>query len=115
MNSTIKFTAGSASTRAAVGTARAAEVYTVAPGYHVSFLAGAADVAMQFDLIEVVTAHRGGPAHNAIPARRGFTSSKASCRSWRERAMGCVRHLCSRPARRMRFRPACRMRPGQRR
>jgi mannose-6-phosphate isomerase-like protein (cupin superfamily) len=44
------------------GTARAAEVYTVAPGYHVSFLAGASDALAPFDLIEVVAAHRGGPA-----------------------------------------------------
>jgi quercetin dioxygenase-like cupin family protein len=40
---------------------RAPDVYTMAPGYHVSFLAGAAD-APPFDLIEVVAAHRGGPA-----------------------------------------------------
>jgi mannose-6-phosphate isomerase-like protein (cupin superfamily) len=37
-------------------------VYTVAPGYHVSFLAGASDAVAPFDLIEVVSAHRGGPA-----------------------------------------------------
>lgn len=40
----------------------AADVYTVAPGYHVSFLAGLADAATPFDLIEVVATHRGGPA-----------------------------------------------------
>jgi len=40
----------------------ATEVYTVAPGYHVSFLAGAADPAAPFDLIEVVATHPGGPA-----------------------------------------------------
>ena len=42
--------------------ARGADVYTVAPGYHVSFLAGATDRDAPFDLIEVVAAHRGGPA-----------------------------------------------------
>jgi len=42
--------------------ARAAAVYTVAPGYHVSFLAGAADGVAPFDLIEVVAAQRCGPA-----------------------------------------------------
>jgi len=41
---------------------RATDVYTIAPGYHVSFLAGAADPPAPFDLIEVVAAHRGGPA-----------------------------------------------------
>jgi quercetin dioxygenase-like cupin family protein len=41
---------------------RAAAVYTVAPGYHVSFLAGARDGVAPFDLIEVVAAHRHGPA-----------------------------------------------------
>jgi len=41
---------------------RAADVYTLAPGYHVSFLAGAAEDAAPFDLIEVVAGHRGGPA-----------------------------------------------------
>jgi quercetin dioxygenase-like cupin family protein len=41
---------------------RAAAVYTVAPGYHVSFLAGAGDGAASFDLIEVVAAQRCGPA-----------------------------------------------------
>jgi mannose-6-phosphate isomerase-like protein (cupin superfamily) len=46
----------------AFGTARAAEVYTVAPGYHVSFLTGASDAVAPFDLIEIVAAHRGGPA-----------------------------------------------------
>lgn len=46
----------------ATGEARASEVYTVAPGYHVSFLAGASDALAPFDLIEVVAAHRGGPA-----------------------------------------------------
>ena len=40
---------------------RAPEVYTLAPGYHVSFLAGAADPPAPFDLIEVVATHRGGP------------------------------------------------------
>ena len=40
---------------------RAPDVYTVAPGYHVSFLAGAADPPAPFDLIEVVATHRGGP------------------------------------------------------
>lgn len=40
----------------------AGAVYTVAPGYHVSFLAGAADAAAPFDLIEVVATHPGGPA-----------------------------------------------------
>ena len=40
---------------------RAADVYTVAPGYHVSFLAGAAEDTAPFDLIEVVAAHHGGP------------------------------------------------------
>jgi hypothetical protein len=37
-------------------------VYTVAPGYHLSFLAGASDALAPFDLIEIVAAHRGGPA-----------------------------------------------------
>jgi hypothetical protein len=46
----------------APGEARAAEVYTVAPGYHVSFLADAADGAAPFELIEVVAAHCRGPA-----------------------------------------------------
>jgi quercetin dioxygenase-like cupin family protein len=41
---------------------RAADVYTVARGYHVSFLAGAAYDAAPFDLIEVVAAQHGGPA-----------------------------------------------------
>jgi quercetin dioxygenase-like cupin family protein len=45
--------------------ARAADVYTVAPGYHVSFLASAAGGAAPFDLIEVVAAQLGGP-----PAQR---------------------------------------------
>jgi uncharacterized cupin superfamily protein len=40
----------------------AADVYTVAPGYHVSFLPGAADTGTPFDLIEVVAARPGGPA-----------------------------------------------------
>jgi quercetin dioxygenase-like cupin family protein len=41
----------------------AADVYTLAPGYHVSFLAGGApDTGTPFDLIEVVAARRGGPA-----------------------------------------------------
>jgi quercetin dioxygenase-like cupin family protein len=40
----------------------AAAVYTVAPGYHVSFLAGAGDGVAPFDLIEVVAAQRRGPA-----------------------------------------------------
>jgi quercetin dioxygenase-like cupin family protein len=41
----------------------AADVYTLAPGYHVSFLAGGApDTGTPFDLIEVVAAGRGGPA-----------------------------------------------------
>ncbi|HUA45745.1 MAG TPA: cupin domain-containing protein [Solirubrobacteraceae bacterium] len=48
---------------AVTDTACAADVYTVAPGYHVSFLAGAAaDAGTPFDLIAVVAAHRGGPA-----------------------------------------------------
>jgi quercetin dioxygenase-like cupin family protein len=42
--------------------ARAADVYTVAPGYHVSFLAGPADAETPFDLIEVVAARGGAPA-----------------------------------------------------
>ncbi|HTU84184.1 MAG TPA: cupin domain-containing protein [Solirubrobacteraceae bacterium] len=41
---------------------QAADVYTVAPGYHVSFLAGAAGAVTPFDLIEVVAARPGGPA-----------------------------------------------------
>ena len=46
------------------GTPQAADVYTVAPGYHVSFLAGAGDSAAPFDLIEVVLArHRGTAEH----------------------------------------------------
>lgn len=40
----------------------APDVYTMAPGYHVSFLAGAAGPPAPFDLIEVVAVHRGGPA-----------------------------------------------------
>jgi mannose-6-phosphate isomerase-like protein (cupin superfamily) len=52
----------SSATKPASGTARAAEVYTVAPGYHISFLAGASDALAPFDLIEVVAAKRGGPA-----------------------------------------------------
>ena len=34
----------------------------MAPGYHVSFLAGASDALAPFDLIEVVAAHGGAPA-----------------------------------------------------
>jgi len=41
---------------------RAAPVYTVAPGYHVSFLAGAGGGVASFDLIEVVAAQCHGPA-----------------------------------------------------
>jgi len=44
-------------TRPITITPRAAEVYTVAPGYHVSFLAGAEEGLAPFDLIEVVMAH----------------------------------------------------------
>ena len=62
MTSPINITPVSSSKRPASATARAAEVYTVAPGYHVSFLAGASDAVAPFDLIEVVAAHRGGPA-----------------------------------------------------
>jgi mannose-6-phosphate isomerase-like protein (cupin superfamily) len=58
-------TAGTCSTNRAVDPARAAEVYTIAPGYHVSFLAGVPDAPMPFDLIEVIAAHRSGP-----PAQR---------------------------------------------
>jgi mannose-6-phosphate isomerase-like protein (cupin superfamily) len=49
-------------TNPASGTDRATEVYTILPGYHVSFLAEAANTATPFDLIEVVATHRGGPA-----------------------------------------------------
>ena len=49
---------------------RPAEVYTVAPGYHVSFLAGAADGVAPFDLIEVVMAH----AVAAAPQRHAGTT-----------------------------------------
>jgi hypothetical protein len=56
MTSPTIITAGPGSTSGTTDTARAAEVYTVAPGYHVSFLAGAPDPATPFDLIEVVAA-----------------------------------------------------------
>jgi quercetin dioxygenase-like cupin family protein len=46
----------------ASGLASATDVYTIAPGYHVSFLAEGATTATPFDLIEVVATHRGGPA-----------------------------------------------------
>jgi quercetin dioxygenase-like cupin family protein len=62
MTSPTIITAGPGSANGTTDTARAAEVYTVAPGYHVSFLAGAPDAATPFDLIEVVVAHRGAPA-----------------------------------------------------
>lgn len=52
--------------------ARAADVYTIAPGYHVSFLASAADAEAPFDLIEVVAAHRGGPAAQRHPGTTWF-------------------------------------------
>jgi mannose-6-phosphate isomerase-like protein (cupin superfamily) len=52
--------------------ARADDVYTMAPGYHVSFLSGAADTAAPFDLIEVVAAHRGGPAAQRHAATTWF-------------------------------------------
>lgn len=55
-------TAGSGSTNGTIDTARAADVYTVAPGYHISFLVGGLDAPTPFDLIEVVAAQRGGPA-----------------------------------------------------
>jgi hypothetical protein len=61
MTSPTVITAGSGPASGATDTARAAGVYTIAPGYHVSFLAGAAEVAAPFDLIEVVAAHLGGP------------------------------------------------------
>ena len=50
-----------AGTAEASATASTAEVYTVGPGYHVSFLAGTTGAVAPFDLIEVVAAHRGGP------------------------------------------------------
>jgi uncharacterized cupin superfamily protein len=50
----------------------AADVYTVAPGYHVSFLAGATDTPTPFDLIEVVAAHPGGPAAQRHPGTTWF-------------------------------------------
>ena len=65
-------TAAPGSTGGTTGTARAAEVYTVAPGYHVSFLAGAPDVATPFDLIEVVAAHHGAPAAQRHPGTTWF-------------------------------------------
>jgi len=40
----------------------ATEVFSLAPGYHVSFLASPAGAAAPFDLIEVVATHPGGPA-----------------------------------------------------
>jgi quercetin dioxygenase-like cupin family protein len=61
VSSPITATSVTSTTSSPSGTARAAEVYTVAPGYHVSFLTGA-DAFAPFDLIEVVAAHRGGPA-----------------------------------------------------
>jgi mannose-6-phosphate isomerase-like protein (cupin superfamily) len=61
MTSPIDITPAPSAETPASGTARAAKVYTVAPGYHVSFLAGASDAVAPFDLIEVVSAHRGGP------------------------------------------------------
>ena len=61
MSSPITATSVTSTTSPSSGTARAAEVYTVAPGYHVSFLASA-DALAPFDLIEVVAVHRGGPA-----------------------------------------------------
>ena len=51
---------------------RAPEVYTLAPGYHVSFLAGAADPPAPFDLVEVVATHRGGPAAQRHAATTWF-------------------------------------------
>ena len=62
MTSPINITRVSSTKRPASGTARTAEVYTAAPGYHVSFLAGASDTLAPFELIEIVAAHRGGPA-----------------------------------------------------
>ncbi len=62
MTSPINITPVSNANRPASGRVRAAEVYHVAPGYHVSFLAGASDPLAPFDLIEIVAAHRGGPA-----------------------------------------------------
>ena len=62
MESAITVTPVSGVDRRASAASRAAEVYTVAPGYHVSFLAGSADAIAPFDLIEVVAAQRGGPA-----------------------------------------------------
>jgi hypothetical protein len=57
MTSPTKLTVGSAYAHTAAGNVRAADVYTVGPGSHVSFPAGAAHAATPFDLIEVVAAH----------------------------------------------------------
>jgi len=78
---------------------RAAEVYTVAPGYHVSFLAGAADAVAPFDLIEVVAAHRGGPA-----------AQRHAGTTWFHVLEG---HLQVFEAQADRLRPSVRLSPGQ--
>lgn len=70
MTSPTIITAEPGSTNGTTDTARAADVYTVAPGYHVSFLAGAPGAATPFDLIEVVATHRGGP----VPQRHSGTT-----------------------------------------
>jgi mannose-6-phosphate isomerase-like protein (cupin superfamily) len=62
VSSPITATSVTSTTSPPSGTARAAEVYTVAPGYHVSFLAGVSDAFVPFDLIEVVAVDGGGPA-----------------------------------------------------
>jgi hypothetical protein len=79
--------------------ARAADVYTVAPGYHVSFLAGAADAETPFDLIEVVAAHGGAPA----PQRHADTT-------WFHVLDG---HLQIFEAQADRLHPSIRLSPGQ--
>jgi mannose-6-phosphate isomerase-like protein (cupin superfamily) len=62
VSSPITVTSVTSTTSPPSDAARAAEVYTVGPGYHVSFLAGPSDALAPFDLIEVVAVHRGGPA-----------------------------------------------------
>lgn len=72
MTPPINIAAGSSVNLPAPASAGAAEVYTVAPGYHVSFLAGASAAAAPFDLIEVVAAHHSGPAAQRHPGVTWF-------------------------------------------